>query len=224
MASRMKTVTLTCAHCQQPFLVRPSHAHLREHCSMACRVERKMRGQYYGRRAKQVFRGCIRCGKEFRVYPSTTRRFCTYECHLASGGAFRAGMAAKEAIVRYGAKKDANHGEILGALDRLGIPYIDLSTMGRGVPDLLACIGSEYYFIEIKNPKTGYGKRGLNPLQKKWADQWQGCAIYILRSVEDAEKLKTDKIGELERIECGADWKVNGEWPSEKTRNCPESA
>ena len=86
----------------------------------------------------------------------------------------------------YGAKKDANHKEIVDCLNKCGIPFIDLSALGYGVPDLVVEIQKKLGLWEIKNPKTPYGKRGLNKNQKAWAGKWRGSPVKIIKSVDDA--------------------------------------
>lgn len=127
---------------------------------------------------------CMQCGKSFHSYQK--RLFCSYSCHLANGGAFRAGLAAKAAIMKYGAKKDQNHSAIIGALRDCGIAVYDLSNHGHGLPDCAAWVKDQWRLVEIKNPKTGYGKRGLNKVQRKWLGQWRGGPVFIIKTVEEA--------------------------------------
>lgn len=110
--------------------------------------------------------------------------------------------------MRYGAKKDANHKQMAAVLEQLGVPFLDLSSMGCGIPDGLACVKGQAQLVEFKNPATAYGRRGLNPLQRKWADQWRGGCIYILRSVDDVVKLANNELDKLESVKCGNAWEV----------------
>jgi hypothetical protein len=80
----------------------------------------------------------------------------------------------------------------------MGIPFYDLSAVGGGVPDGIAWIKSMWQFVEIKNPKTAYGRRGLNKIQKKWINQWQGGDVYIIRTIDDAINFSR---GDLEKVE-----------------------
>lgn len=100
---------------------------------------------------------------------------------------------------QYGAKKDANHKEIFEAMRGVGVGVYDLSQLGGGVPDGVAWIANEWRLFEVKNPKTGYGRRGLNPIQKKWLSQWRGGPVYIVRSVEQALVFAR---GGLDQTEC----------------------
>lgn len=101
----------------------------------------------------------------------------------------RAGLAAAKKMKTYGAKKDANHNEIVDAFKKLGAPVMDLSSMGGGVPDLIVECQGVLHLVDVKNPKTGYGKRGLNKLQKKWAEQWNGGPVYLVYTLQDVENL-----------------------------------
>lgn len=98
-------------------------------------------------------------------------------------------MAAKGAIMRYGAKKDANHDEIVDALKAVGVSVIDMSHVGKGFPDLIIGFRSETILVEIKNPKTAYGKKGLNKNQQKWKEQWIGGPYCVVDSVEAALRM-----------------------------------
>lgn len=53
-------------------------------------------------------------------------------------------------------KRDANHGEIVQALEAVGVTVCDTSMAGSGFPDLLCYRRSTgiLRLIEIKNPKT----------------------------------------------------------------------
>jgi hypothetical protein len=86
---------------------------------------------------------------------------------------------------KYGAKKDANHAEIVEAFRKLGVGVLDLSDLGCGVPDLLVSSAKRYLFVDVKNRATRYGMRGLNELQKKWADEWTGGPVYLVYDLDD---------------------------------------
>ena len=89
--------------------------------------------------------------------------------------------------MKYGPKKDANHNEIFEEL-RKHCPVYDMSAAGMGVPDGVAWIAGAWHLFDVKNPKTSYGKRGLNKVQKKWLTQWKGGPIYLIYTVEEAER------------------------------------
>lgn len=129
-------------------------------------------------------RDCLHCGVTFQYSPSTNKRYCSYSCHIKSGGAKRAGEAAVVAKRKYGAKKDANHKEVMAAI-RVHAPAHDFSDVGCGVPDGIAWVNDGWHFFDIKNPKTAYGRRGLNPRQKDWAQEWRGGPVYLIYTVEE---------------------------------------
>jgi len=81
--------------------------------------------------------------------------------------------------MRYARRVDANQAEIVDALRKAGAkvkivhqPY-----------DLQVWIGDRTMYIEVKNPKTGYGRKGMN---EKQAEEAQGLPVYMADSVESA--------------------------------------
>ena len=102
--------------------------------------------------------------------------------------------------MKYGPKKDANHNEIFDELRKHCAVY-DLSTTGRGMPDGLAWIEGAWHLFDVKNPKTGYGKRGLNPIQKKWIQQWQGGPVYLIYTEDEASRFGRGNFTGIKREE-----------------------
>lgn len=100
----------------------------------------------------------------------------------------RAGFSAARLRMIYGAKKDSNHKEIVQILQLNGAQVYDLSSAGCGIPDLLVWIREGWHLVEVKNLKNSYGRRGLNPIQKKWISQWKGGPVYILTNIDEAAK------------------------------------
>ena len=150
-------------------------------------------------RAKKLEKNCIQCGALYLSSPSQKRLFCSYRCHLDSGGAFRAGIAASKATLMYGPKKDANHNEIFDEL-RKHCSVVDASAVGGGMPDGIAWVNESIQLFDVKNPKTGYGRAGLNKVQQKWVDQWAGPPVYLLYTVEDAKNFGTGKLDAVKRV------------------------
>ena len=81
--------------------------------------------------------------------------------------------------MRFARRTDANQGEIVKALRKAGAkvkvvhqPY-----------DLQVWIGEKTMYIEVKNPKTAYGKKGLNGKQQ---EESIGLPVYTVDSVEAA--------------------------------------
>ena len=135
-----------------------------------------------------IIANCLHCKKEFDFFKSrkVPQKYCSYDCYLNSGGSWRAGMAAAKATMKYGAKKDANHNVIVDALKKHGASVIDMSHVGQGFPDLIVGFASKTFLVEIKNPKTSYGKKGLNKNQAKWKSLWTGGAYCVVDSEEAA--------------------------------------
>ena len=82
-------------------------------------------------------------------------------------------------MTRYASRTDANQGDIVKALRAAGArvkvvhqPY-----------DLQVWWGEKTMYVEVKNPKTAYGKKGLNAKQ---AEEAQGLPVAMVDSVEAA--------------------------------------
>lgn len=110
--------------------------------------------------------------------------------------------------MKYGPKKDANHNEIFEELRKHCAVY-DLSTAGRGLPDGIAWIQAAWHLFDVKNPKTGYGKRGLNEVQKKWIQQWKGGPVYLIYTEDEARRFGCGDFSGIKREESGTLATVN---------------
>ena len=84
---------------------------------------------------------------------------------------------------RVAARVDSNHGEIVEALVGHGCKIIDLSGVGKGVPDIMVWIPlwGRWVLIEIKSSR---GK--LNERQRKWHEEFKNCMVFVVRSAEEA--------------------------------------
>ena len=102
-------------------------------------------------------------------------------------------------MTRRAAKKDANHKEIFGVIESI-CPVKDLSEAGRGIPDGIAWINNGWHWFDVKNPKTGYGRRGLNKRQKEWASDWRGGPVFLIYTKDEAEKFAKGYWCELKRF------------------------
>jgi len=141
---------------------------------------------------------CDHCGIEFKHPRSAKRKFCSYKCFVENGGPKRAGRASSIVIMKkYGPKKDANHKELVAALEKMGVLTIDMSGVGGGFPDLICAVCKETLLVEIKNKKTGYGRKGLNKLQREFAENWAGGPVYVIYNLDDATKLANYELGSL---------------------------
>lgn len=204
IACRSKNNTIlemkNCLNCKCDFQPKSKESN---YCSVDCssnylKINRPRIG--YIPRPRRIYEiSCLTCSKVFKVNKLSKRKYCSYKCHLDNGGATKAGMAAVMAIKGYGAKKDANHNEIFDALRKL-IPAKDLSAVGCGVPDGIGWVNNGWHFFDVKNPKTSYGKRGLNPVQKKWAENWKGGGVYLIYTVDEAISFAKGNFDELQKF------------------------
>ncbi len=82
--------------------------------------------------------------------------------------------------MRYAARKDANHNDILDALRAHGYSVLDLWRLGHDAPDCLVGNGETNTLLEIKTAK---GK--LSEGQQRFIDSWKGPRA-VFRSVDEA--------------------------------------
>jgi len=92
--------------------------------------------------------------------------------------------------MRRAAKVDANHAEIANALRDAGCGVLDMSPMGKGVPDLLVHPPTfpecrMPVFLEVKDGNKPPSARKLTPAQVKFHAEWKGW-IFVVTSVDDA--------------------------------------
>lgn len=188
-----------CIHCGSVFKPNiPANKYCSQVCSRSAKTKSAKEKSEKLRPKKQTIEAiiCHNCGDNFSAYKSSARKFCSYDCFIKSGGAQRAGDAAAMAKRVYGNKKDANHHQVFGVLQKL-VPVKDLSDAGCGIPDGIAWVNNGWHLFDVKNPNTGYGRRGLNPRQKQWADNWSGGAVYLLYNEDDAIAFAT---GNFDRV------------------------
>jgi endogenous inhibitor of DNA gyrase (YacG/DUF329 family) len=165
-----------CATCgvEKPGTV---HQNRHRYCSKQCMAADyrvRMCGSANPNHRDGGWRICEHCRRPY-VHYSKTRRFCSLACSYAS-----------DLCMRGRAKKDANHAEIVTALQKAGASILDTSAIGRGMPDLVVGYQGACVLMEIKNPKNSYGKSGLSRLQMEWSSSWRGGPVHVVRSVEDA--------------------------------------
>jgi len=168
-------------------------------CGRACALARQKKPKVEKIARVAHILECQGCGVSFRSSPSRGRKYCSYSCHIKHGGAQRAGQAAAMAKVKYGVKKDANHNVVFDMIRTITAVY-DLSASGFGVPDGIAWCNAGWQLFDVKNPETRYGKRGLNDRQKRWASDWRGGPVYLIYTVEEAERFARGKFDGLSRF------------------------
>jgi hypothetical protein len=104
---------------------------------------------------------------------------------------------------RFGKEKDANHNELVGAWQSVGLSVYEANNVGGGFPDAIVggsmpcpLCGKKFKqnkLVEIKVP----GRRGnLNPLQVKFHAAWKG-QITVARTIEEALKIAGTNNGGL---------------------------
>lgn len=83
------------------------------------------------------------------------------------------------------AKVDANQGEIVDALRRVGCSVQLLHMVGKGCPDLLVGRHGVNVLLEIKDGSKPPSARKLTPDQEIWHDNWRG-QVTVVCSVHEA--------------------------------------
>ena len=78
-------------------------------------------------------------------------------------------------------RTDANQSSIIAVLREVGATVVDLSAVGKGVPDLLVGHRGVTYLLEVKNVK---GK--TTPDQDAFYAWWRGGPVHIVRTADEA--------------------------------------
>ena len=87
--------------------------------------------------------------------------------------------------MRYAARSDANQSEIVAALRASGASVFVLK-----LPvDLLVGYAGKTALVEIKDPNSRYGRKGLNVKQSAFLLGWNGGTVALIDSVESAQNL-----------------------------------
>lgn len=89
--------------------------------------------------------------------------------------------------MRLKARVDANQGEIVNALRKIGCSVQHLHQLGKGVPDILVGVNNLNLLYELKDGSKSPSDRRLTTDEITWHDEWRG-QVNILESVEDALK------------------------------------
>jgi protein-arginine kinase activator protein McsA len=167
------------------------HQKRKKYCSNKCVSEvykEELKGNKNPNYRDEGIKTCFICKIQYKNYNKTTK-FCSMKCRDIHG---------LSPVMRNNARKDENHNMIVELLEKGGAIVKDMSKAMYGFPDLLVWHFEKWHLVEIKNPKTYYGKQGLNKLQKKWAEEWRGGPVFIMRTEEDVDKFI---IGEFEEID-----------------------
>ena len=81
--------------------------------------------------------------------------------------------------------QDANHPEVVDALEKIGCTVHDASVMGGGFPDLVVGKQGLTMLIEVKTDK-GRLKEG----QQKWHTEWRGHTCIVRSPMEAVEAVQ----------------------------------
>lgn len=85
---------------------------------------------------------------------------------------------------RYAKRVDANQAQIVSALEAAGAK---VEVIGQPVDLLVGVPGTKLLMlIEVKNPKSAYGKRGANPRQDEFFEKWGHYPIAMVDSPDAA--------------------------------------
>lgn len=101
--------------------------------------------------------------------------------------------------MRFRARVDVNHGELVAALRRMGYGVVSLASLGRGVPDLCVAIpGSPICLLmEVKRPKSGR----LTKDQVEWHYEWPG-RVYVVNGLPAALAAIQDVRASIDGTKC----------------------
>ncbi|CAB4123418.1 hypothetical protein UFOVP42_63 [uncultured Caudovirales phage] len=86
---------------------------------------------------------------------------------------------------KYAKRVDANQLQIKHTLIALGCSVLDLSSVGRGCPDLLVGYKGNSVLVEIKSST----KASFTEPQVKFMQEWRGGAVSRIDSVDAAIRL-----------------------------------
>jgi Holliday junction resolvase len=87
---------------------------------------------------------------------------------------------------RRAAKVDANHAQVVSALQAAGAKVLSLAAVGDGVPDLLVGFRATLLLIEVKDGDKSPSRRGLTEKQKTFHAEWAGLPLSIAYGPDDA--------------------------------------
>lgn len=87
--------------------------------------------------------------------------------------------------MRRAAKVDANQGDIVSALRKVGASVTPIHTVGNGCPDLLVGFRARNYLFEVKDGAKPPSARKLTDDEAIWFGNWKGEA-HVVETVEQA--------------------------------------
>lgn len=88
--------------------------------------------------------------------------------------------------MRRAAKVDANHTQVVTALQAAGATVQSLAAVGQGVPDLLVGFQGKTLLMEVKDGQKPPSARRLTEQQITWHGAWRGGPVAIVDGVDAA--------------------------------------
>ena len=88
--------------------------------------------------------------------------------------------------MRRAAKVDANHTQVVMALQAAGATVQSLAAVGQGVPDLLVGFQGKTLLMEVKDGQKPPSARRLTEQQITWHGAWRGGPVAIVDGVDAA--------------------------------------
>ena len=88
--------------------------------------------------------------------------------------------------MRRAAKVDANHTQVVMALQAAGATVQSLAAVGQGVPDLLVGFQGKTLLMEVKDGQKPPSARRLTEQQIIWHGAWRGGPVAIVDGVDAA--------------------------------------
>lgn len=88
--------------------------------------------------------------------------------------------------MRRAAKIDANHTQVVMALQAAGATVQSLAAVGQGVPDLLVGFQGKTLLMEVKDGQKPPSARRLTEQQITWHGAWRGGPVAIVDGVDAA--------------------------------------
>lgn len=87
--------------------------------------------------------------------------------------------------MRRAAKVDANQGDVVAALRKIGASVTPIHMVGQGCPDLLVGFRGRTLVLEVKDGAKPKSARKLTDDEAVWFGNWKGEA-YVVETPEQA--------------------------------------
>lgn len=86
--------------------------------------------------------------------------------------------------MKYAAKVDANHSEVIRTFRDFGFSVADTSRLGGGFPDCVIARGLKTAVVEIKDGKKVPSARKLTADEERFKNEWRGRWC-LVESIDD---------------------------------------